>query len=208
MNEDPREGAPAGPRPAETGGSQAADGPFAFLSRRRFLRWSLGGAAALTGAGAAVATWVRGPAPDVAGLRALGDAQYRTLTHLVDATFAGAPVDLAALDLPRAFDAFLATEHPGNVRDLERAILLVELAPLVLDGLGTTFSRLGPTERLDYWRTWPTSERLVQRQVSIAFRKFFNMVFYDHESVWPLIGYPGPSVWELMGGRPAADRPP
>jgi hypothetical protein len=35
---------------------------------------------------------------------------------------------------------------------------------------------------------------VLRRQVSIAMRKFFNLVFFDRPEVWPYIGYPGPSL--------------
>lgn len=177
-------------------------GPFAFLSRRRFLAAGLGGIAAVAGVGAGATRWVRGPVPPVDGLQVLSPPAYRTLALVVDATLGSDAFDVASLDLPRAFDAFLVDEHPANVRDLTRALTLIELGPMLFDDHRTTFARLDPDERAAHWAGWATSERLVQRQVSVAFRKFLNMVFYDNEAVWPLIGYPGPSMWELMGGRP------
>jgi len=33
-------------------------------------------------------------------------------------------------------------------------------------------------------------------------RKFFNLVYFDHEQVWPHIGYPGPSMKRTPGVTP------
>jgi hypothetical protein len=112
------------------------------------------------------------------------------------------PIDAASMDLPRAFDAFLAGEPEHNVKDLRKALVLVEFGPLLFDKKITTFSRLPVDERTEHWNSWGTSDRLLQRQVSIAMRKFFNLVYFDHEKVWPYIGYPGPSLKRQRGVTP------
>jgi hypothetical protein len=152
---------------------------------------------ALGGGGA---LWVRGAVPEVAGLRGLSAAQYRTFSNIVAAMFPPGgpiPVDVGALDLARAFDGFVADEPSDAVRELGLALTLVEVAPLVLDSRGTTFSRLSDEERAAYWSEWAASDRLEQRQISLGFRKFIHMVFYDTPEVWPHIGYGGPSLQRL-----------
>jgi hypothetical protein len=97
------------------------------------------------------------------------------------------------VELARAFDEFLAGEPAANVRDLERALTLIELGPLIFDRRLTTFSNLAPDEQLEHWQAWITSDTLLRRQAALAFRKFFNLVFFDQPGVWPHIGYGGPS---------------
>ena len=48
---------------------------------------------------------------------------------------------------------------------------------------------LEEAERLAHFERWGTSDELLRRQVSVAFRKFLSLVFYDREEVWPEIGY-------------------
>jgi len=181
------------------------DGLFSFLSRRRFLKVSLVAGGAILGAGGGGLLALRGRAPKVEGLRVLDAHEYRTLQSLVEVMLPSTiaiPIDAASMDLPRAFDTFLADEPEQNVKDLQKALVLIEFGPLAFDKKLTTFSRLDPAERSEHWQDWAVSDSLLRRQVSIAMRKFFNLVYFDHEQVWPHIGYPGPSM-----KRPGAVKP-
>lgn len=183
----------------------ARDGLFSFLSRRRFLKVSLVAGGAILGAGGGGLLALRGRAPGVEGLRVLDAHEYRTLQSLVEVMLPktnAIPVDTASMDLPRAFDAFLADEPKQNVRDLQKALVLLEFGPLAFDKKLTTFSRLDAAERSEHWNEWAVSDNLLRRQVSIAMRKFFNLVFFDREEVWPHIGYPGPSMKRMPGVAP------
>jgi len=169
---------------------------FGILSRRRVLGLSLsaGGVLLLGGGG----LWaLRGRAPPVQGLRLLGDHEYRTMAKLAEAAFPrGGPFPQGAedFDLARRFDGFLADEPEWNRTDLRRAIFLLEYGPLFFERRLATFSNLPPEERLAHFERWATSRSPLRRQVAAAFRKFLGLVFYDHPSVWPGIGYFGPRV--------------
>ncbi|MFW2388752.1 MAG: hypothetical protein ACN4G0_10470 [Polyangiales bacterium] len=185
--------------------SGGADGLFSFLSRRRFLKMSLVAGGAVLGVGGGGLLALRGRAPEVDGLRVLDAHEYRTLQSLVEVMLPktdAIPVDAATMDLPRAFDGFLADEPKRNIEDLQKALVLVEFGPLAFDKKLTTFSRLALAERTAHWNDWAVSDSLLRRQVSIAMRKFFNLVYFDHEVVWPHIGYPGPSLKLKEGGAP------
>ncbi len=176
---------------------------FAFVSRRRFLKASLGAGGVLLGGMTGGVLWLRGSAPSVSGLRILDDHQYRTLQSLVDVMFPPNPalqVDTITLDLPRAFDNFLADEPEHNRRDLGHALTLVEFGPLLFEGRWVTFSGLPVDERAVHWDGWASSRVLLRRQVSLAMRKFFHLVYFDQPEVWPLIGYPGPSLKRARAG--------
>lgn len=174
-----------------------SEGLFGFLSRRRFLKTSLAAGGAILGIAGGGLLALRGRAPAVDGLRVLDAHEYRTLRSLVEVMLPktdAIPIDPASMDLPRAFDAFLADEPKRNVQDLQKALVLIEFGPLVFDGQPTTFSRLAPAQRAEHWKGWALSDNLLRRQVSIAMRKFLNLVYFDHQEVWPYIGYPGPSL--------------
>ncbi|MGD8606409.1 MAG: hypothetical protein PVH21_03875 [Myxococcales bacterium] len=182
----------------------ASEGLFSFLSRRRFLKASLVAGGAILGIGGGGLLALRGRAPAVRGLRVLDAHEYRTLRSLVEVMLPrtdSIPIDPDSLDLPRAFDGFLADEPKHNVEDLQKALVLIEFGPLIFDGHLTTFSRLEPAERLEHWKGWALSDNALRRQVSVAMRKFLNLVYFDHEEVWPYIGYPGPSL--ARSGRAA-----
>ena len=192
----------AGETPSE---ESARDGLFSFLSRRRFLKVSLVAGGAILGLGGGGLLALRGRAPKVEGLRVLDAHEYRTLQSLVEVMFPktdAIPIDAAPMDLPRAFDDFLADEPEHNVKDLQKALVLIEFGPLAFDKRVTTFSRLDVEERSAHWSEWALSDNLLRRQVSIAMRKFFNLVYFDHEEVWPYIGYPGPSMKRTPGVTP------
>lgn len=168
--------------------------PFAFLSRRRWLKWTLGaGGLLFMGGGGLFAA--RGRAPHVAGLRILSDQEHRTVAALARAILPrGGAFSLGArdVDLARAFDRFLADEPSWNQRDLRNAIFLLEMGPIVFDGRRVTFSHLSEAERLAHFEGWMRSGVLLRRQVAVAFKKFLHVVFYDTPEVWPSIGYDGP----------------
>jgi len=183
----------------------ARDGLFSFLSRRRFLKVSLVAGGAILGAGGGGLLVLRGRAPKVDGLRVLDAHEYRTLQSLVEVMLPrtdAIPIDATSMDLPRAFDDFLADEPEHNVKDLKKALVLIEFGPLAFDKKLTTFSRLDVAERTKHWNEWALSDNLLRRQVTIAMRKFFNLVYFDHEEVWPYIGYPGPSMKRTPGVTP------
>lgn len=175
------------------------------MSRRRFLKAGLLAGGTLLGAGGVGLVALRGRAPTVDGLWILDAHAHQTLASLVAVMFPRCeemPVDVEGLGLPRLFDGFLADEPAHNVDDLTSALLLIEFGPLIYERRFTTFSRLSPAGRLAYWESWGLSDDLLRRQVSVAMRKFFHLVFFDQPEVWPHIGYPGPSLSAPPGELP------
>lgn len=138
---------------------------------------------------------LRGCARDVSGLRCLSAQEYTTVAALAAAMFPadeGFPVGAEQLDLARGFDAFVADEPPWNQDDLKKAILLLELGPMVFDGRAKTFRHLPPAERLAHFTRWSEGDQPVRRQAALALRKVLSVLFYDRPEVWPHIGYDGP----------------
>lgn len=169
--------------------------PLAFLTRRRFLALA-GGTAAVVGGTAAGLLYLRGSAEPVDGLRTLTAQGYRTiaavaLTHLPP----GGPIADGAEEaqLARAFDGWLADEHPDVIRDLTLALHLIEYGPLIFEGQGATFSNLAPAARLSHWEGWLYAEDDTRRQLAVALKKFLALVYFDRPEAWPAIGYSGPS---------------
>jgi hypothetical protein len=173
------------------------EGPFGFLSRRRWLKLSLlGGTSLLMGGGGGLFL-LRGCAPHVDGLRTLSDHEYRTLAALAAVHVpSGGPFPDGAerFDLARQFDAFLADEGPKNISDLKGALFLVEFGPVFFEGRLKTFSNLRPAEQLAHWQSWMTSRLLLRRQVATAFRKFLSFAFYTRPEVARHLGYTLPTV--------------
>ncbi len=165
-----------------------------LFSRRRVLRWGLGGVGLLVAGGGGLLA-LRGRAPEIGGLRVLSDAEFRTFEAVAGAVVpVGGPFPegAAQMELGRAFDEYLADEPPAAVADIKRALLLVDYGPLLFEGRLTTFSRLDEAARVDHWTGWSDSRLLIRRQISGALRRFVSLVFYDRPEMWARINYPGP----------------
>lgn len=178
---------------------------FSFLRRRTLLKLGLGGLGALALGGGGLGA-LRGSAPAVSGLAVLDAHRFRTLLAIVEAQLPLEAASGAAVGerLARLFDGFLKGEHEENVADLKTALLLVEYGPVIFERRLSTFSNLPADERRRHWRSWMESDLALRRQVSLAFRKFLHVVFFDDPAVWPQIGYPGPSLWGMpkVGATP------
>ena len=169
------------------------------VSRRRFLVLSAGAAALATGAVAGLA-FLRGTAPDVAGLHVLSAQQYRTMAAVANAHIpqGGAFAQGAAdFDLARLFDGYLADQPDADQRDARLALDLLEFGPLLFDHQTVTFSHLAPDAQLTHWSAWGVAEQQTRREVFWSFSRFLGLTFYDHETVWPHVGYAGPSFARL-----------
>ncbi len=171
------------------------------ITRRRVLQVGLGlTATVLLGGGGLLA--LRGRAPNVTGLRVLGDQEYRTLAAVARVHLpAGGAIAPGAdqLGLARQFDAYLADEPADVQRDVRRALALLEYGPVMFDRRLATFSNLTPAAQLAHWKRWLDGDSLVRRQIAWTLKKYLSLVFYDSPAVWPAIGYPGPS---FAGNRP------
>lgn len=178
-----------------------ASGDFTFLTRRNVLKLGLAGAGALILGGGGELWLLRGRAPAVKGLRVLNRYEYRTLACIGDTLIPqGGPFEEGAadFDLARRYDVYLSDEPPSNIKTFKRALNLIEYGPVIFERRLVTFSNLDATERLQHWHHWEVSDRLLRRQVALAFRRFLYMMFYDQSAVWPYIGYPGPSLPEKV----------
>lgn len=173
--------------------------PRPRISRRRLLRWGLGGGL-LLGAGALL--WRPGPGArprpaGVASLRALDDTEAAILAavaaRLLDP---GAEPQAAPPDLARTvsfIDGFLADAHPG-VREEMRALLgaFERLGPLAV-ARRARFTELAPGAQdavLDAWQRGPRGMRMG----FTAMKQLAYMAHYGRDATWPGIGYDGPLV--------------
>ncbi len=179
------------------GGKRENASGWGAISRRRFLSWGLGTGVGLAGLFAGGRVLWRGETPEVPdGLRLLTPREYRTALALAEAHLPpGGAIPRSGVEagLAEAFDAFLVDEPAANVADLKKALLLINLGPLIFDGSPHPFHSLSLEDRVDHWQGWALSGLALRRQVAIAFRKFFSLVYYDHPAVWPAVGYGGPS---------------
>jgi hypothetical protein len=176
-----------------------APASFPAISRRRWLKWSLGATGALLGGGVGGLFVLRGSAPTVTGLKVLSAHEYRTMASLALALFPrGGTIAPGAedFDLARDFDGYLADQPEWDQKDAKGALLLLELGPLLYSRRLATFSNLSVDDRLTHFQSWAASESELRRQVAVGFRQFLSVLFYDQPSVWPGLGYEGPLIKE------------
>jgi hypothetical protein len=168
------------------------------MPRRGVLRWAVG-ATGVAAAAAAYALHDRGPA--VAGLRVLSPRQFRTVEAIVDTIVpaGGAfPVGGRDVGLAREIDAYLAVMPDELQGDLKLGLTYIEYAPVLVRRKLGTFSGLPASERARVWGIWETSGEDVPSRLTMGVRRLCFSKFYDHEEVWPYIGYPGPLFTEHM----------
>ncbi len=173
---------------------------FAFMGRRRFLKATLIGAGGVVAAGAAGMGLLRGWPDQPAGFQMLDRWQAHTALAIADTVLPrGGPIEQGAADfqLARRFDAYLRGEPSQGQRNFEAALYLVEFAPVVFGHTPHTFAHLDPGTRTEFWKEWGEGPHLVLRQATLAFQKFFFLLYFDQPEVWPAIGYPGPSLKRL-----------
>lgn len=169
-----------------------------LMPRRGLLRWGVG-ALGLAAAAAGYALHDRGPA--VGGLRLLSPRQFRTVEAIVDTLVpAGGAFPLGGQDvgLARDIDAYAAALPAELQRDFELGLVYIEYAPALVRRKLGVFSNLPPSERARVWSAWETSGEDVPSRLTTALRRLCFSKFYDHEAVWPHIGYPGPLFTEHM----------
>ncbi len=167
--------------------------PFAFLGRRRFLKWGLGAGGVILGGSGAAWLSLFGIAPSAGSTRVLSDREHRTLRNL-STTILGSERFRMRDSIADAFDGFLADEPDNVVSDLKSALTWIELGPVLYDSRWAIFSDLSQTEREASFQAWMESDDLTRRMVATAFRKFINLVAHDDPALWGDINYPGPAT--------------
>jgi hypothetical protein len=161
------------------------------ISRRRFLRTSLGGAAVLTAGGAIFGRWRPRTDTPSAVLKVLTGREARTLSAVAETMLPpreGFP-SLEEVDLIPRIDASMAKLHPDDLSDLKALLGLLEYgAPLVGPTRGF-FSALPPAERARYLESWEQSRFALKRTGFAAMKYFVMMYYYDHPRAWGGTGF-------------------
>jgi len=170
--------------------------PPAPMGRRRFLRRSLSGAAALGVASALVPARVRARSRNDAP----GKLQFFTEEEYL--VFSGAAARLTGhyasgpgnrVDAALRADRFLGTEDP-EIQDQIHLLLTIfnSLPAAVL--LGFTFSKfidMDGTAQDKYLEGWMTSSFAFRRTAFQALKRLAMSMYYTDEGAWEEIGYHG-----------------
>lgn len=183
---------------------------LAPITRRRFLRYGLWGAAALIGTTGATFAWLRRspkdhlPKPEHLG--ALSRSEYHLLVKARDTLLPTVPgqVDAATVPVLEALNE-LVSHVPGPARkDLASALALFDHGPL-FSGYRSRFVDLAPAAATEYWDRWLSGMRL-QRAIASAVRQLVSAAYLSIDATWPGVEYDGPVSrrWNLpsLGNAP------
>lgn len=192
----------------------AAEQAMAPVSRRRFLRWTLLGAAAgatLLGGGLALlARSPRDAEPLPAGITSLTSSEYRLfhavcVANLPDEHNARGLTAWVSLPVLQNIDGLIA-DAPTHLRgDISAALALLDHLP-ILDGFhGRRFVDLEPDVARAYLRACGNGGEIA-RAISNLARRLAFVAYWQEPATWPPVGYDGPvsARWGLprLGNAP------
>lgn len=177
------------------------DHPVAALapvSRRRFLRWTLLGAASVTAVGAGVVAVLRRspvddmPVPDT--LRHLSASEYHLFARALPVLL---PVQGTALpavsDIPvlETIDSMIGMLAPGVRKELAAGLTLFDHGALVSGWHGKRFVDLDDEAVHDYFERW-SHGNTIQRALATVVKKFVYVAYWRDPRTWPAIEFDGP----------------
>lgn len=173
-----------------------------MFSRRRFLRWGLGGAVAV-GLGGVLAWRTTGydvPASIAARLRSLNAKEYLVVEAAAARILrSDRPGDPSAADVEAALfiDGFVASLDPAQRADLRRLLHLLENALPLTAGHVSRFTRLEGPAQDEVLTAMMESPIGLVRGAFDSLKSLSVMAYYRDPRTWPQIGYDGP-----LRGRP------
>lgn len=169
---------------------EALFGPPGPLSRRRFLKSTVGGTVALAGAAllpTGCADYPRRP-PEA---RALSHKEYeivRKLTETLFPTGGTPPVGGLEIRVPLDLDGYLASLGEDMRNQIRLLLQLFEHAPLLYLGKLTRFTEMGPADRERYVADWEESMLYHRRLAMKALKGLLAMSYYEHPEVVAALG--------------------
>ena len=166
------------------------------ISRRRFLRRTIAGAALIAVGGTLARNLSGYPAADApAGLRALSAKEAIVLGAIARRMVApderGAP-STDEMDAVRAADEYVAGLPEDLSSDLKALLHLVEHAPIVLSLRPSRFTRLDAAAQDAVLDGWATSRLAVRRQGFTALKSLVMLAYYGDPRSFSIPGWPGP----------------
>lgn len=179
----------------------SSDHPVAALapvSRRRFLRWTLLGAASVTAVGAGVVAVLRRspvddmPVPDT--LRHLSASEYHLFARALPVLL---PVQGTALpavsDIPvlETIDSMIGMLAPGVRKELAAGLTLFDHGALVSGWHGKRFVDLDDEAVHDYFERW-SHGNTIQKALATVVKKFVYVAYWRDPRTWPAIEFDGP----------------
>jgi len=177
------------------------DHPVAALapvSRRRFLRWTLLGAASFTAVGAGVVAVLRRspvddmPVPDT--LRHLSASEYhlfaRALPVLLPVQGTALPA-VSEIPVLETIDSMIGMLAPGVRKELAAGLTLFDHGALVSGWHGKRFVDLDDEAVHDYFERWSRGNT-IQKALATVVKKFVYVAYWRDPRTWPAIEFDGP----------------
>lgn len=177
------------------------DHPVAALapvSRRRFLRWTLLGAASVTAVGAGVvAVLRRSPVDDMpvpGTLRHLSASEYhlfaRSLPVLLPVQGTALPA-VSEIPVLETIDSMIGMLAPGVRKELAAGLTLFDHGALVSGWHGKRFVDLDDEAVHDYFERWSRGNT-IQKALATVVKKFVYVAYWRDPRTWPAIEFDGP----------------
>jgi hypothetical protein len=172
-------------------------------TRRRLLKYGLGGAGLLA-VGSAAGTFTLGyrlHKGEVAiGLSKKEMCVVRALVQTLLPGEDGLPSGIE-VGVVQRIDEEIWSQSAEIADDLRAALHLLEHAAPAFGGF-FRFSKLSREKRVQVFDRFLKSSVDVVAQAAYAFKQMAHLFYYGHEKVWPLIGYDGP--WMPVAKPPAS----
>jgi len=164
-------------------------------TRRRFLKFGLGGVILLAVPGVGLGLRPSVLVEPAAPLRTFNQRQFSVLAAVAETMCPGAAGLPSAGDLgvAEALDHLYSRMDPTTGKDIGAILDLLEnaLAGALLDGRVRTFTACSPEQRREVLDAWRTSAISVRRAIFKALRGFVMAAYWGDRRTWDFIGYGG-----------------
>lgn len=189
---------------------------LATLSRRRLLRWTLyGGAAVSVGAAGMLTVLRRSPVDQQsvpATLKSLSAGEYHLFERSLPVLLPLAGTALRPVgDVPvlAHIDAMMALLPKALRQDVATGLTLFDHAALVSGWHGKRFVDLDDDAAREYFDSWSRGNG-IQRALAMLVKKFVYVAYWRDPATWPAIEFDGPvsDRWGLpsLGNTPMPAR--
>ncbi len=167
----------------------------AEITRRGFLKRSLGGTIALGAAGLLPAGCAKYPAAPE-GLRVLDSKEYAILNAAAAIYVGGGPAS-EGLDVAAFSDGVLSRLPEWVQKQVKQALALFEFGPLLFAFTPKPFTALDPGAQRAYVDGWAQSGIAFRRTVHWALRQLCLGGYYMQSGAWKVIHYDGPWIGRM-----------
>ena len=164
----------------------------AGVSRRGFLKGTLGGTIALGAASFLPSGCARYPdAPS--GLVVFNAKEY-AIVNAAARIYVGADVASEGIDVAAFFDHLARNFDPWIVDQLKQGLAVFEHGPILFCFSLKTFTEMDEEAQKAYVDGWRTSSLVFRRGLNMAIRNICLSGYYLQSATWPAIGYKGPWI--------------